>query len=290
VSDAIIALWYLIAATLFILGLQRLASPATARRGNALSSAGMLIAVLAALADHSILSAGVIWTAALLGAAAGLWLARWSGVALVRVPRIVALLNGCGGGAALFVACDEYMRIVHTGAPAPLRVLLPLQVAVLLGGVTLAAGVVAWARLEGRVPNRPLTYRFERFGNPVLAALLVALLAYLTKSPDHPWWLALAVIMTVQLGVLTVIRVETADLGNVIALLNAGAALAAGAIGFALELHGLVLAAGLAGASSVTLARLAARDAGRPLANVLRRVVVTPPQPATPTATPTGSV
>ena len=52
----IIQLSYLLAASLFILGLRNLGSPATARRGNTMASVGMLIAVVATLVDRSVLN------------------------------------------------------------------------------------------------------------------------------------------------------------------------------------------------------------------------------------------
>ena len=45
----LINLAYVVAAVLFILGLQMLSSPATARNGNLVSAVGMLIAVVATL-------------------------------------------------------------------------------------------------------------------------------------------------------------------------------------------------------------------------------------------------
>ena len=46
---------YIAASILFIVGLKMLGSPDTARRGNLLSSTGMLLAVLVTLADQSII-------------------------------------------------------------------------------------------------------------------------------------------------------------------------------------------------------------------------------------------
>ena len=51
---------YLIAAIAFILGIKRLASPATARSGNQYASAGMLLAVVVTLVDRSIIGYGAI--------------------------------------------------------------------------------------------------------------------------------------------------------------------------------------------------------------------------------------
>ena len=54
--ELIANLSYIVAAILFIFGLKQLGSPATARRGNLLSSLGMLIAVVAGLTAEGIVT------------------------------------------------------------------------------------------------------------------------------------------------------------------------------------------------------------------------------------------
>ncbi|MCS5573282.1 MAG: NAD(P)(+) transhydrogenase (Re/Si-specific) subunit beta, partial [Pseudomonadales bacterium] len=54
--ELIAQLSYVVSAILFILGLKMLGSPATARRGNLLSSIGMLIAIIAGLTAEGIVS------------------------------------------------------------------------------------------------------------------------------------------------------------------------------------------------------------------------------------------
>ena len=48
-TSVAVNLAYIVAAALFVFGLKMLGSPATARRGNALSAAGMLIAIVVTL-------------------------------------------------------------------------------------------------------------------------------------------------------------------------------------------------------------------------------------------------
>ena len=52
--ELIIQLGYVVAAGLFIFGLKMLGSPDTARKGNAISAIGMLVAIVAALLDQGI--------------------------------------------------------------------------------------------------------------------------------------------------------------------------------------------------------------------------------------------
>ncbi|NEP84745.1 MAG: NAD(P)(+) transhydrogenase (Re/Si-specific) subunit beta, partial [Okeania sp. SIO3B3] len=51
-----IQLSYLVAVSLFFVGLKNLGSPATARNGNLLASVGMLIAIVATLLEKEVLN------------------------------------------------------------------------------------------------------------------------------------------------------------------------------------------------------------------------------------------
>ena len=98
--DSLIQYSYVVAAALFIYGLKQLGSPATARRGNLISSLGMLVAVVAAL-----LSQGIDYTWILIGVAIGgsIGAAAARLVQMTSMPEMVALFNGFGGMASLLV-------------------------------------------------------------------------------------------------------------------------------------------------------------------------------------------
>ncbi|MFA7321529.1 MAG: NAD(P)(+) transhydrogenase (Re/Si-specific) subunit beta, partial [Dokdonella sp.] len=89
---------YFLAAVLFILGIKRMASPVTARKGIVQAGIGMVIATLATFAITGGNNIGLI----LLGIAIGViptWL--WGKkVAMTDMPQMVALFNGMGGGSA----------------------------------------------------------------------------------------------------------------------------------------------------------------------------------------------
>src|SRR5690606_28941947 len=87
IPPTLVALLYLLSASLFIIGLKRLGSPATARKGNTLSGVGMLIAILVTLVDQAILSYGTIAAGLLVGSAVGLIMART--VKMTSMPQMV---------------------------------------------------------------------------------------------------------------------------------------------------------------------------------------------------------
>ena len=100
-ADAIGAA-YLICASLFIIGLKRLSSPATARSGNQIAAVGMAIAIVATLFDERVVTYEWIILGALVGGIGGAIGAQR--VKMTAMPQMVALFNGFGGGAAALVA------------------------------------------------------------------------------------------------------------------------------------------------------------------------------------------
>ena len=107
-----------------MLGLHLMNNPATARRGNQVSVAGMIAAIAATLA--LVIHAGLIiatgWivmiAGGLVGGGAGLYAART--VQMTAMPQLVSIFNAVGGGAAALVAIRDFMRLADAGqASAP---------------------------------------------------------------------------------------------------------------------------------------------------------------------------
>ena len=113
--NTVIQLIYLAAASCFVLGLHLMNNPATARRGNQVSVAGMVAAIVAtgALVIHDglINATGWIVIAAgiLVGGGLGLYTART--VKMTAMPQLVSIFNAVGGGAAALVAIRDFMTI-----------------------------------------------------------------------------------------------------------------------------------------------------------------------------------
>jgi len=84
-----IQLSYLIAASLFFVGLKRLGSPATARQGNLIASIAMLIAVVATLLDRQVLNYQMILIGVAIGSVIGAIAAQR--VAMTAMPQMVCL-------------------------------------------------------------------------------------------------------------------------------------------------------------------------------------------------------
>ena len=259
---------YLASAALLILGLKLMGSPATARRGNLLASAGLLFAVFVTLLDRSILDFRTIAAGVVLGAVIGAIFART--VKITAMPQMVALFNGFGGGASALIAISEYVRF---NRDASLEMQIDTSVTIMLGTliglVTLTGSLVAFGKLQEIVATRAVTYPLRKTLSGVLFIAIVATGVYLVAvGPELVPFLAL-VAMCALLGVLLVIPIGGADMPVVISLLNSYSGLAAAAAGFVLGNMILVIGGALVGAAGFILTQIMTRAMHRSLANVM---------------------
>ena len=264
---------YLGAAVLFVFGLKMLGSPRTARRGNALSAVGMLVAVVATLLSKGVVSWHWIAIAAGAGAAVGALAARL--VAMTSMPEMVALFNGSGGIASLLVGTAAlYPGVVGEagGAEAAVSAFTAATVflSVMIGGVTFSGSIVAWGKLAEVLPSGALLFAGQRLVNGVLLAALVACGACFVLAPavDSPYFVAVLA-LALALGVMAVVPIGGADMPVVISLLNSYSGLAACAAGFAINNNVLIVSGSLVGAAGIILTNIMCKAMNRSLANVL---------------------
>ena len=268
IPESLVQIAYLVAAVLFILGLKRLGSPATARRGNVLSGIGMLIAVAVTLLDRAILSYSTIALGLLVGTALGLWMART--VKMTAMPQMVALLNGFGGGASLLVGGAEFLKSELAAQPLPLDVDVTIQLSLLIGAVTFTGSAVAFAKLQELMSGRPVTFGGQKVVNALIFTTIALLAVYQIATAESVLWPFYAVVaLSLLLGVLLVIPIGGADMPVVIALLNSYSGIAAAMTGFVIGNQVLIVAGALVGSSGIILSQLMCRAMNRSLTNVL---------------------
>lgn len=262
-----IQLSYLIAACLFIIGLKKLGSPATARQGNALGAVGMLIAIVATLLDRNIISYELLFVGMVIGSVLGVIMAQR--VEMTAMPQMVGLLNGFGGAASALVAVGEFWHILGSGGTPPLDETITIVLSVLIGGVTFTGSLLAFAKLQELVPGAPITFPLQQPVNLLLLLAFLGCSAYLIVDP-HSSVIFLALVgLSLVLGVLFVLPIGGADTPVVISLLNSFSGLAASAAGFVLGNSMLIIAGALVGASGIILTEIMCRAMNRTLTNVL---------------------
>ena len=166
----LVKLSYFVAATLFLLGLQRMASPRTARSGIQWAGVGMLIATIATFFLPGLHNIGLMVAAIVIGV--GLNWVWGKKVAITDMPQMVALFNGMGGGSAAAIGAVELVRY-SAGEPAPSTFTLSLAViGALIGAVSLTGSVIAWAKLDGRMDKR-YTFPGQQWFNAAVAVAAV---------------------------------------------------------------------------------------------------------------------
>src|SRR5437868_5089936 len=258
---------YLATIVAFILALRFLSNPATARRGNLIGAVGMLIAIGVTFAQRQIDSVWEILVGMAVGGVFGAVAGRK--VKMTAMPQMVALFNGVGGGAAALVSLAEF----HNLAPDPGRLHGDISVSIILsaliGSVSFAGSMVAFAKLQELIQGRPIVYPGQQVVNALLVAAVLAAGVAIVAGAERQWLIAALIGGALLFGVLFVLPIGGADMPVVISLLNACTGLAAAATGFELENNVLIVSGMLVGASGTLLTLLMGRAMNRSLANVL---------------------
>ncbi|MFK7914215.1 MAG: NAD(P)(+) transhydrogenase (Re/Si-specific) subunit beta [Pseudomonadales bacterium] len=262
-SFTTINLWYIVSAALFIFGLKQLGSPATAVRGNLLSSVAMLLAVVVTLLARDIVAYHWIIVGIIAGAVVGAFAA--TKIEMTEMPEMVALLNGSGGIASLLVGWAAlYTADVNS------FIAFTIFLSVLIGGITFTGSLVAYGKLSEKITSAAIVFDAQRIVNGVLLALTVLCGVFFCMDPSPGSFLFyLAIILALVLGVMVVIPIGGADMPVVISLLNSYSGLAACAAGFAINNNILIVAGALVGAAGIILTNIMCRAMNRSLANVL---------------------
>ena len=263
--NGLIAASYFVAATLFLLGLQRMASPRSARSGIQWAGAGMVLATVATFFVPGLGNIGLMLVAITLGAG----LARVSGkkVAITDMPQMVALYNGLGGGSAAAIGAVELLRWSGQGAASSRLSLVLAVLGALIGAIALSGSVIAWAKLDGRMDKRYVFPGQQFFNLAVFVGALIAggLIVHALGMPA----IVVFFVLALALGVLMTLPIGGADMPVVISLYNALTGLAVAFEGYVLGNEALIIAGTMVGAAGMLLTRLMARAMNRSIASVL---------------------
>ena len=260
----VINLLYIVAFSLFIIGLAQLTSPTTAVRGNRTAAVGMAVAVIATLLRKDTGNWGLIALGIVIGTAIGVPAAR--NVKMTAMPQMVALFNGVGGGAAALVALAEFH--VSSGDLAGEEI-VSVVLSALIGSISFSGSMIAFAKLQELLSGRPIVFTGQNVVNVALLGAAAALGVALIAGADQQWVLIGLIFLALIFGVMFVLPIGGADMPVVISLLNAFTGLAASATGFVLNSLLLIVAGMLVGASGTLLTLLMARAMNRSVANVL---------------------
>ncbi len=256
---------YLIGAVCFILALKGLTSPKTARQGNLIGVAGMIIAIGATFATKGLHNIILMVVAMVIGSIIAVPAARL--VKMTAMPQMVAIFNGVGGGAAAVVSMTEFIKNADPHSFAIYQ-LVEVLLGVIIGSVSFSGSAIAFSKLQELMTGRPITYPGQQILNGIVA---LGAIGVSIGVGFHPATILLVIIMALSLvfGIAFVLPIGGADVPVLISLLNSFTGLAVAASGFALNSIVLVVAGTLVGASGTLLTLMMSKAMGRSLPNIL---------------------
>jgi H+-translocating NAD(P) transhydrogenase subunit beta len=267
VSRTTTDLLYLVTIVAFILALSFLSRPDKARVGNWIGAAGMLLAIAVTFAQSSIVSYWEIALGMVIGGGFGAVAARR--VKMTAMPQMVALFNGVGGGAAALVSWAEFHRQAPMAGHLKVDIAIAIMLSALIGSISFAGSMVAFAKLQELIQGRPITYPGQQVVNALVVGGALAAGIAIAAGAEEQWLMWVLLTCASVFGVLFVLPIGGADMPVVISLLNAFTGLAAAATGFELENNVLIVAGMLVGASGTLLTLMMSRAMNRSIANVL---------------------
>jgi len=270
VSANATAIAYLVASICFIMALRGLASPETARGGNLFGIAGMAIAVVTTLLSPEVVSFWLIVAGVLIGGSIGTVIALR--IQMTALPQLVAAFHSLVGLAAVFVAAAAFYQPaaygIATADGIKVSSLIEMSLGTAIGAVTFTGSIVAFAKLQGLVSGKPVTFTGQHLLNLAQGIALVVLIVWFAGSESGTaFWLI--VLVSLLLGFLLIIPIGGADMPVVISMLNSYSGWAACGIGFTLENSLLIVTGALVGSSGAILSYIMCKGMNRSFFNVI---------------------
>ncbi|HVC55038.1 MAG TPA: NAD(P)(+) transhydrogenase (Re/Si-specific) subunit beta [Stellaceae bacterium] len=269
-SESLSAFFYLVAAVCFIMALRGLSSPDTARGGNIFGVVGMVIAVVTTLATPQVVSFWLIFVGIAIGGAIGTFIALR--IQMTALPQLVAAFHSLVGLAAVCVATAAFAAPEAYGIGVRGAIerasLVEMAIGLTIGAITFTGSVVAFAKLQGLVSGRPLTFPGQHFVNAGLGIVLI-LLIILFVLTEAGGVFALLVLLSLIFGFLLIVPIGGADMPVVISMLNSYSGWAACGIGFTLSNSLLIITGALVGSSGAILSYIMCKGMNRSIINVI---------------------
>ncbi|HON80863.1 MAG TPA: NAD(P)(+) transhydrogenase (Re/Si-specific) subunit beta [Methanoregulaceae archaeon] len=259
---------YIATVIIFIIGLQRMSHPSTARSGIIWAGAAMLIATIVTFLSPGLSNFGLMAIGIVIGGGFGYIAAKR--VAMTDMPQMVAIYNGMGGGAAAGIAAVHLLGTT-TAVTSALAV-----VGGLIGAVSFSGSIIAFLKLQGWMRPRPVTFPGQQAFNMAVLALAVASGILVIWQPT--WMpaafsliLSMFFLLSLGFGILMALPIGGADMPVVISLFNALTGLAVGLDGFSFTPpnYAMVIAGIIVGAAGSLLTLLMARAMNRSVSNIL---------------------
>ncbi|WP_162415705.1 NAD(P)(+) transhydrogenase (Re/Si-specific) subunit beta [Cyclobacterium roseum] len=256
----LIDICYLVAVVLFILGIKLMSHPESARKGNSIALAGMILAIVASFLTPGLNNIALILIAIALGTVGGLYSAKT--VQMTAMPQLVSFFNGMGGAAAALIGLVEYgdLPVSDTGKGAV------LMASLIIGSVSFSGSMIAMGKLQGVIKD----IRVNKILAFIVLGFSIALAVYVLNAGEaQPLLVYGLVLLALIYGLLFVYPIGGADMPVVISLLNSLTGVTAATTGLLYDNKVMLMGGILVGSAGLLLTLLMAKAMNRSVSNIL---------------------
>lgn len=259
---------YLVSGVLFIFALRGLSHPESSRNGLMCGMVGMAIAIMT-----TILSVESPWLTLLgLSIGGGIGYIVAEKINMTALPQLVAAFHSLVGLAAVFVAASAFYapETYGIGYDGEIMVgsLIEMSLGAAIGAITFTGSCIAFGKLQGIIPGKPIQFANQHIINAGLAGFLLFLIIMLCAT-QLPFFFWAIVFLSFLLGILIIIPIGGADMPVIVSMLNSYSGWAAAGIGFTLQNDLLIITGALVGSSGAILSYIMCKGMNRSFLSVV---------------------
>lgn len=264
-------LYYLISGILVLLvliGIHLLSKIKTAKLGNKISAISLFLAVVLTVLEAEIFGVWELFLFIGIGIFLGVFIAYR--VKMIKMPQLVAILNGLGGLASLIVGIFAIYQVAGDNLFSDSYFsIFSATLAIIIGAITFSGSLIAYLKLDNKIsskPNKPKGYLY------IVVIYFILLLgltisAYFINNSLIVFLLALA--LALSFGIIFTLAIGGADMPIAISLLNSFSGLAAAISGLAINDVLLVAFGGIVGVSGLILTEIMCKAMNKTIFDVL---------------------
>ncbi len=264
--SVLLSIVYLIATVTFVVGLNKLGHPETAKNGNLIAAGGMGLAIVGTIFLHDLQVPTIIYVligiAILLGSILGYIIAVK--VEMTKMPELVSLFNGFGGASAMLIGLVEFSKNADNTMQAT-----TIVSGIIIGAITFSGSLIAWGKLNGSLKSVVKIPQYNSINNLFFLGVIVLAVYMIATGVHNPFLLYGLLAGGLIYGILFVLPIGGADMPVVISLLNSLTGIAAAITGVLYNNMVMLVGGILVGSAGIILTIVMCKAMNRTLASVI---------------------
>ena len=264
--SVLLSIVYLIATVTFVVGLNKLGHPETAKNGNLIAAGGMGLAIVGTIFLHNLQVPTIIYVliglAILVGSILGYIIAIK--VEMTKMPELVSLFNGFGGASAMLIGLVEFSKNADNTMQAT-----TIVSGIIIGAITFSGSLIAWGKLNGSLKSVVKIPQYNSINNLFFLGVIVLAIYMIATGVHNPFLLYGLLAGGLIYGILFVLPIGGADMPVVISLLNSLTGIAAAITGVLYNNMVMLVGGILVGSAGIILTIVMCKAMNRTLASVI---------------------